>query len=219
MNESTASPPTPQHPDTLTPRHPHDVVSLGVHILDVLGRPVTRIPPKQDIDLLQEIRLTVAGTAAGTSVDLAKLGANVLAIGAIGEDLAGNFIVDTMIRCGVDTNGLRRKSAVQTSASMLPVRPNGERPALHVIGANAELGEDDIDLDAIANARHLTSAAHFSCRSSMAPPPPASWSSPARAAFLSHSMSSPSTAPISWRSSSRPFPTSTTSCPASTKPA
>ena len=132
-----------------------DVVSLGVHILDVLGRPVTRIPPKQDIDLLEEIRLTVAGTAAGTSVDLAKLGASVAAMGAIGEDAAGNFIVDTMNRYGIDTSGLRRKRSVQTSATMLPIRPNGERPALHVVGANAELSEDDVDFNAIASARHL----------------------------------------------------------------
>src|SRR5262245_19716993 len=132
-----------------------EVVSLGIHILDILGRPVTRIPPKQDIDLLEEIRLTVAGTAAGTSVDLAKLGARVLAVDAIGEDAAGNFIADTMQRFGIDTRGLKRKSSVQTSATMLPIRPNGERPALHVIGANAAFGETDIDLDAIARSRHL----------------------------------------------------------------
>ena len=132
-----------------------EVVSLGIHILDILGRPVTRIPPKQDVDLLEEIRLTVAGTAAGTSVDMAKLGLDVLAMGAVGEDAAGNFIVDTMERYGIDTSGLVRKTGVQTSATMLPIRPNGERPALHVLGANAALTEDDIDLDAIANAKHL----------------------------------------------------------------
>lgn len=132
-----------------------DVVSLGIHILDVLGRPVTRIPPKQDVDLIEEIRLTVAGTAAGTTVDLAKLGASVLTMGAIGEDAAGNFIVDTLGRYGVDTGGLRRKPGVQTSATMLPIRPNGERPALHVLGANAELTLGDIDWDAIKQARHL----------------------------------------------------------------
>lgn len=132
-----------------------EVISLGIHILDVLGRPVTRIPPGQDVDLIDEIRLTVAGTAAGTSVDLAKLGADVLAMGAIGEDAAGNFIVDTMDRYGIDTSGLKRKSGVQTSATMLPIRPNGERPALHVLGANAELRGDDVDFAAIASARHL----------------------------------------------------------------
>jgi sugar/nucleoside kinase (ribokinase family) len=132
-----------------------EVVSLGIHILDVLGRPVSRIPPRQDVDLIDEIRLTVAGTAAGTSVDLAKLGSDVLAMGAIGEDAAGNFIVDTMNRYGIDTSGLCRKPGVQTSASMLAIRPNGERPALHVLGANAALTLEDIDFDAIANAKHL----------------------------------------------------------------
>ena len=140
---------------TPSPHHPRQVVSLGIHILDVLGRPVTRIPPKQDLDLLEEIRLTVAGTAAGTSVDLAKLGVDVLAMGAIGEDAVGNFIVDTMHRYGIDTSGLRRKPTVQTSATMLPIRPNGERPALHVLGANAELTIEDVDFEAIATARHL----------------------------------------------------------------
>ena len=132
-----------------------EVVSLGIHILDVLGRPVTRIPPRQDVDLIEEIRLTVAGTAACTSVDLAKLGVDVLAMGAIGEDAAGNFIVDTMNRYGIDTSGLVRKPGVQTSATMLPIRPNGERPALHVLGASAELTPNDIDFGAIAAARHL----------------------------------------------------------------
>jgi sugar/nucleoside kinase (ribokinase family) len=132
-----------------------DVVSLGIHILDVLGRPVTRFPPRQDVDLIDEIRLTVAGTAAGTSVDLAKLGVDVLAMGAIGDDAAGNFILDTMARHGIDTAGLRRKPGVQTSATMLPIRPNGERPALHVLGANAELTLADLDQEAIGRARHL----------------------------------------------------------------
>ncbi len=128
------------------------VVSLGIHIVDVLGRPVTRIPDGQNVDILEEIRVTVAGTAAGTSVDLAKLGAQVIAMGAIGQDELGNFIVSTMDRYGIDTSHLVRKPGVQTSATMLPIRPNGERPALHVPGANAELTIDDIDLDVIAQA-------------------------------------------------------------------
>ena len=37
------------------------------------------------------IRITAAGTAAGTSVDLAKLGAEVIAMGAIERGAGGNF--------------------------------------------------------------------------------------------------------------------------------
>jgi len=131
------------------------VVSLGVHIADVLGRPVTSIPPRQDLALLEEIRLTVAGTAAGTAVDLAKLGADVHAVGALGEDELGNFVVSTMQRYGIHTGGLVRKKGVQTSATMLPIRPNGERPALHVIGSNGELTLEDVDLGLIERAQYL----------------------------------------------------------------
>jgi sugar/nucleoside kinase (ribokinase family) len=57
------------------------VVTLGACILDVLGRPVESIPPGQGSIVLQEIRATAAGTAAGPAVDLARLGAQVSAIG------------------------------------------------------------------------------------------------------------------------------------------
>ena len=131
------------------------VVSLGVHILDILGRHVERIPAGQDIGLIDEIRLTVAGTAGGTAVDLAKLGAKVVAMGAIGEDELGNFITESMNRHGIDTTYLRRKRGVQTSATMLPIRPNGERPALHVLGANGELGLEDVAFEVIEHADFL----------------------------------------------------------------
>jgi sugar/nucleoside kinase (ribokinase family) len=131
------------------------IVSLGIHIADVLGRPVTSIPEGQNLAILAEIRITVAGTAAGTSVDLAKLGAQVWAVGAVGNDELGNFVIDTMKRYGIETRGIVRKSNVQTSATMLPIRPNGERPALHVPGANAELTLEDINLDLIKDADFL----------------------------------------------------------------
>ena len=131
------------------------IMTMGVHILDVLGRHVEGIPSGQNIDIIDEIRLTVAGTAAGTAVDLAKLGADVVTVGAIGQDDAGNFIVDTMNRYGIDTSKLARKDMVQTSCTMLPIRPNGERPALHVLGTNAEFSLDDIDWDAVKTADFL----------------------------------------------------------------
>jgi sugar/nucleoside kinase (ribokinase family) len=131
------------------------VVCLGIQIVDILGRPVAQIPEGQNVALLDEIRITVAGTAGGTSVDLAKLGAEVFAMGAIGEDEIGNFLLTTMQRYGIDTSCLKRKPGFQTSSTMLPIRPNGERPALHVPGANGELVWEDLNLDVIAAADFL----------------------------------------------------------------
>jgi sugar/nucleoside kinase (ribokinase family) len=131
------------------------VTVLGAHILDVLGRPVEAIPPGQGSMRLSEIRATAAGTAAGTGVDLAKLGASVLAIGALGDDLIGDIVVAAMARHGVDTAGLSRKRGVQTSATILPIRANGERPALHVPGATPLLELADVDLDRVRRSRAL----------------------------------------------------------------
>ena len=131
------------------------VVCLGIQIVDILGRPVAEIPAGQNVALLEEIRITVAGTAGGTSVDLAKLSAEVFAMGAIGNDELGNFLISTMKRYGINTDFLKRKNGVQTSSTMLPIRPNGERPALHVPGANGELTWEDIDPEIIASVDFL----------------------------------------------------------------
>src|SRR4029077_19865089 len=110
------------------------VTVLGAHILDVLGRPVETIPPGQGSVRLQEIRATAAGTAAGTGVDLAKLGARVLAVGGLGHDLLGDIVTRVLASAGVDAAGLVRKKGAQLSATILPIRPNGDRPAFHVPG-------------------------------------------------------------------------------------
>jgi sugar/nucleoside kinase (ribokinase family) len=131
------------------------VTVLGAHILDVLGRPVETIPPGQGSVRLKEIRATAAGTAAGPAVDLAKLGASVRVIGALGDDLLGDIVAAAMARHGVDTAGLVRKKEAQTSATILPIRPNGERPALHVPGATRLFSRTDIDLEHIKGSRAL----------------------------------------------------------------
>jgi sugar/nucleoside kinase (ribokinase family) len=129
-----------------------NIVSMGVHILDVLGRHVSEIPPGQNIALIDEIRITAAGTAAGTAVDMAKLGCKVVAVGAAGDDEMGNVLLGIMNRYGIDTSYMKRKKGVQTSGTMLPIRPNGERPALHVMGTNATFCFEDVPQEVVRNA-------------------------------------------------------------------
>ncbi|WP_327090066.1 PfkB family carbohydrate kinase [Nonomuraea sp. NBC_01738] len=133
------------------------VVTLGVHIVDILTRPVESIPAGQDTILVDEIRLTAAGAAAGTAVDLVKLGHEVITMGAIGDDELGDFLLMVMAKRGVDVSRLRRRTADRTSASILPIRPDGGRPSFHVPGANLSVTMADLDLDALraADAVHL----------------------------------------------------------------
>ena len=86
---------------------------------------------------------------------LAKLGADVRSAGAVGTDALGDMLVALLERDGVDTSLLVRREGVQTSASVLPIRPDGSRPAFHVIGANASYGPADVEWAAVAEASHL----------------------------------------------------------------
>ncbi|MCI3242759.1 carbohydrate kinase family protein [Streptomyces spinosisporus] len=131
------------------------VVTLGVHVLDVLVRPVEEIPEGQGATLVEDIRMTAAGTAAGTALTLAKLGASVRTSGAIGTDPTGDLLIQLLDRAGIDTELLVRRTDTSTSATVLPIRPNGDRPTLHLLGANITYGLDDVPWDAIAEASHL----------------------------------------------------------------
>ena len=130
-------------------------IAMGVHVLDVLVRPVEAIPEGQGGQLVDEIKITAAGSAGGTAITLAKLGAEVRSAGAIGADAPGDMLLRLLERDGVDTSLFVRRDELQTSASVLPIRPNGDRPAFHVIGANQAYGADDVPLDQIARATHV----------------------------------------------------------------
>jgi sugar/nucleoside kinase (ribokinase family) len=134
---------------------PMTVVCMGVHVLDILGRPIESIPEGQGGALVDEIRLAPAGSAGGTALTLAKLGAVARSAGAIGADPLGDVLLEMLQRFGVDTSLLVRRTGVQTSASIIPVRGNGDRPALHCIGANGTYTLDDVPWDDVAAATHL----------------------------------------------------------------
>jgi sugar/nucleoside kinase (ribokinase family) len=130
-----------------------DVLCLGVCIVDILGRPVVSLPDGQQGARLEEIRVTVAGTAAGTAVDLARLGRSVAVAGAVGEDLLGDLLRSTLRSESVDTSAIVTVRGVQTSATILPIRPNGDRPAWHVVGANGRFTAADVHDGALSTAR------------------------------------------------------------------
>lgn len=132
-----------------------DVSVVGLYILDILGRPVTAIPEGGNVDFIEEIRLTVAGTAGGTAIDLAKLGLCCQAVGAVGSDEKADFVLNRMQQFDIDCDLMQRLDGVETSATILNVRPNGERPALHCRGASDHFDIDAATLPRVLDCRFL----------------------------------------------------------------
>ena len=103
-------------------------IAMGVHVLDVLARPVDAIPEGQGGQLVDEIRVTAAGSAGGTALVLAKLGAEVRSAGAIGDDVLGEMLVFLLRRAGrgpVAAGAARRRADLRQRAADPPER----RPA------------------------------------------------------------------------------------------
>ena len=130
------------------------VACIGVHVLDTHVLGIDGIPGGSDGALVPTIRMSAAGTAGGTALVLARLGAAVHSFGALGEDPGGDLLRVLLAREGVDVDGLVRVGQ-QTSASVIPVRPNGDRPAWHCIGANGLFTLDHLDLDSLAGFDHV----------------------------------------------------------------
>ena len=132
-----------------------DVSSVGFYVLDILGRPVTAIPPGGRCFFIDEIAMTVAGTAGASAMACAILGLKTRAVGSVGDDEMGMILTNAMERRGIDTALVERFPGVATSATILPVRPNGERPALHVPGSAAHFRVAPDVEDAALDARFV----------------------------------------------------------------
>ncbi|WP_418057359.1 carbohydrate kinase family protein [Pimelobacter simplex] len=131
------------------------VAAVGVHVLDTHVLGISSIPEGSDGQLVDTIRMSAAGTAGGTALVLARLGATVRSYGAVGDDPVGDTLLALLSRSGVDIGGLVRKPEAQTSASVLPVRPDGARPAWHCIGANGAFTLADLPSDVLDGVTHL----------------------------------------------------------------
>jgi sugar/nucleoside kinase (ribokinase family) len=131
------------------------IATVGVHVLDTHVIGIESIPEGSDGQLVETIRMSPAGTAGGTAVVLSRLGAEVLSFGAIGTDPIGSVLLGLLGAEGIDVSGLVRKDDHQTSASVIPVRPNGDRPAWHCIGANGAFTLDDLPFSALEGITHL----------------------------------------------------------------
>ena len=132
-----------------------DVLSLGIYVVDVLGRPIDQFPEKGKLALFDELEIHTGGCANNTALALARLGISAGAMGKIGTDAFGNLILKILTDNGVDTTGMRQDAGVRTSFTFVAIASDGERTFCHYIGANGKLCEVDLDWELIKTAKIL----------------------------------------------------------------
>ncbi|KCZ49271.1 carbohydrate kinase family protein [Hyphomonas pacifica] len=114
-----------------------DLLCVGLTTLDVVGRPITEIPPNEEGRLIEQIACAPAGTAGGAACVAARLGVRTGVAGAIGSDLTGKFVRFALEDGGVDTSLLNTLDGYPTSTTILPIDSDGRRPTLHAPGAGS----------------------------------------------------------------------------------
>ena len=132
-----------------------DVLSLGIFVADVLGKPIDHFPEKGKLVLFDELEIHTGGCANNTAIALTRLGVSVGAMGKLGNDRFGDLILHTLAENQVDTAGIQRDVNVNTSFTFVAIASDGERSFCHYIGANGELSEDDLNWDIIKTAKIL----------------------------------------------------------------
>ena len=129
-------------------RRPKRVAVIGLTCLDIHACPVECLPEHGGVSFIEDIHLSLAGTAGGTAVTIAKLtsGDKVDYFGSIGDDFGGQLLVKLLETFKIDANHLKIQNNMSTSATVINVRPNGERPCLHRLGASDYLQLSPVDI-------------------------------------------------------------------------
>ena len=132
-----------------------DVLSLGIYVVDVLGRPIDRFPEKGKLVLFDELEIHTGGCANNVAIALARLGISAGAMGKVGTDAFGDLILQGLTDDGINTIGMQQDANVSTSFTFVAVASDGERTFYHYIGANGELCEADLNWEVIKSAKIL----------------------------------------------------------------
>ena len=132
-----------------------DVLSLGIYVVDVLGRPIDQFPEKGKLVLFDELEIHTGGCANNVAIALARLGISTGAMGKVGTDTFGDLILQGLIDNGISTIGMQQDANTSTSFTFVAVASDGERTFYHYIGANGELCEADLNWEVIKSAKIL----------------------------------------------------------------
>ena len=130
-----------------------DYSSMGFYTFDCLGWPFPGVPEGGGCNPIEELTLAVSGAAGTAAVAAARMGLRTLAVGGVGDDLMGEWVLARLRHFGVDTSTMQREHGWKTSSSIVITRADGSRPALHMSGATGNFFVTDAMLPTVVNAK------------------------------------------------------------------
>jgi sugar/nucleoside kinase (ribokinase family) len=133
----------------------YDYTSMGFITFDCLGWPFTAVPDGGGCNFIDEFTLAVSGAAGTAAIAAAKMGLTSLAVGGVGDDLMGDWVIQRLKHFGVDASCMQRQKGWKTSSSIVTTRADGSRPALHMKGATGDFYVTDKELEKASDTKVL----------------------------------------------------------------
>ena len=126
-------------------------ITLAGNILTDVVKTVDCYPKIGMLANISDVSRAVGGCVPNTGIDLKKIDAalRVTAIGKIGNDDGGEFLLSEFDKYGLERDKVKVSPTKPTSFSDVMSMPSGERTFFHARGANAEFSPQDIDVAAL----------------------------------------------------------------------
>jgi sugar/nucleoside kinase (ribokinase family) len=120
--------------------NPKRVVVIGDVMLDVIVQPTRNVAPTSDTP--SNVSLGRGGSGANVAVALAHYGHEVIYVGVVGNDFAGQLFADELVQSGVTPQLIA--GAGPTGVVVSLVAPDGQRAMMTDRGVNDQLTVDHV---------------------------------------------------------------------------
>ncbi len=125
-------------------------IAIAGNILTDNVKMVASYPEKGMLATIESESLAVGGCVPNTGIDIKKIDSKMVvkAIGRVGKDDKGKYVVGKMAEFGLDVSGVLTDTTAPTSyTDVITVKGTGERTFFHSRGANKNFCPEDVDLE------------------------------------------------------------------------
>jgi len=120
------------------------IAVIGSNMVDLVTY-VNRMPVRGETVEAPSFEMGHGGKGANQAVAAAKLGASVIMVTKVGDDMFADNTIRNLASFGVDTKHVQRVPGRSSGVAPIMVEPSGENSILIVKGANADLSPADIE--------------------------------------------------------------------------
>jgi sugar/nucleoside kinase (ribokinase family) len=147
--------------DRINKKRPFRVVCLGNVLVDILVKPVNRLPSVGGLLSVDRVEMAMGGCASNTAVALSRLDVPTSLWGKLGRDFFGEYALKALKEAGVETSSLVLDTKSGTSATVVLINREAQRSFLHSVAANDHIYIEELKLSRLSRFSHLHIGGYF----------------------------------------------------------